>query len=227
MRNCDFSFINKSKVLTLLSSAGILMASSANAHTPLKLPQVERSSALLSTVAENDQKAEQAVAFIQSLVDEGISFLTSTNLDEAKRKEAFEKLLSTKFDLKTIARFSLGKYWRQTPEKQKNEYIKLFESMIIDVYSNRFSDYDGQELNVKDARPEGKYDYIVHSMLIPAEGPQIRVDWRVRTKNGQTKVIDIIVEGVSMALTQRSDFASVIQRGGGDVSVLLEHLRNR
>ena len=99
--------------------------------------------------------------------------------------------------------------------------------MIVSVYSRRFSDYNGQSLEVKSARPEGKYDVLVQSFIVPDNGQKIRLDWRVRPKKGRYKVVDVIVEGVSMALTQRSDFASVIQRGGGDVSVLLDHLKNR
>ncbi len=98
--------------------------------------------------------------------------------------------------------------------------------MIVEVYARRFSEYDGQKLEVRSSRRENEKDVIVSSVIADASGGQeIKVDWRLRNKGGKYRVIDVIVEGVSMALTQRSDFSSVIQRGGGNASVLLDHLR--
>ncbi len=159
-------------------------------------------------------------------MSEGISTLENKNMSEEKRQKKFSDLLHNNFDMKTIARFSLGKYWRTSTKPEQKEYLKLFEDMIVGVYSRRFSNYDGQKIEVTEARAEGKADIIVSSVIIPETGSKIDVDWRVRKKkNGQLKVIDIIVEGVSMSMTQRSDFSSVIQRGGGKIEVLLAHLR--
>ena len=119
----------------------------------------------------------------------------------------------------------MGRHWRTATKEQRSQYQKLFKKMVIEVYSQRFSDYEGQSIEIKSARPEGKHDVLVSSMIIPKNGGKIRLDWRVRPKKGKYRVVDVIVEGVSMALTQRSDFASVIQRGGGNVDVLLEHLK--
>jgi len=167
---------------------------------------------------------EQAQAFIDQMGQDGIGFLSNSDLDEVKRKREFEKLLNRSFDMGTIGRFAMGRNWKIATKAERTEYQKLFKRMIIDVYSQRFSDYNGQKLTVTKARPEGKYDILVHSMIVPPNGEKIRVDWRVRPRKGKYKVVDVIVEGVSMALTQRADFSSIIQRGGGDVSVLLAHL---
>ena len=75
------------------------------------------------------------------------------------------------------------------------------------------------------ARAEGKRDILVNSEVQAQNGQAIKVDWRLRDRKGSFKVIDVIVEGVSMSVTQRSDFSSVIQRGGGNIEVLLKHLR--
>jgi phospholipid transport system substrate-binding protein len=164
--------------------------------------------------------------FIQSMAQRGIDFLGNEKLNAVQRKEEFRKLLRSSYDLKTIGRFALGTYWRTATPKQQEEYQRLFEKMVVNVYANRFSEYKGQQLEVRNARMEGESDVIVNSVILPVgSGDDIAVDWRVRKKGGQYRVIDVIVAGVSMALTQRSDFASVIQRGGGDVNVLLEHLR--
>ena len=176
----------------------------------------------------NDQDDEVVIGaqkFIDSLTQRAVTFLGDADLSAEKRRKKFRKLLQDGFDLKTIGRFSLGRYWRTASAAQKKQYQGLFEDMIINVYSSRFEEYNGQEIEVLNARKEGKSDVIVHSKIIPNSGPKIDVDWRVRYKNGQYKIVDVIVEGVSMALTQRSDFAAVIQRGGGKVDVLIAHLQ--
>ncbi|MGH1377877.1 MAG: MlaC/ttg2D family ABC transporter substrate-binding protein [Alphaproteobacteria bacterium] len=171
---------------------------------------------------------EGSIEFVSKLAQSGISILENKDISKEKREENFRKLLHDNFDMKTIARFSLGRYWKVSSKAEKKEYLKLFEDMIISVYSKRFSEYNGQNVVVGKAMANGDHDTLVSSSIVPKSGPKIDVDWRVRKKkNGKFKVIDIIVEGVSMSLTQRSDFASVIQRGGGKVEVLLEHLRKK
>lgn len=128
--------------------------------------------------------------------------------------------------MKTIGRFSLGRYWRVSTAEQRREYLDLFNHMIIQVYSNRFSEYSGQSFETAGFRQESEKDTIVTS-YISDDKTKVQVDWRVRHKNGHYKVVDVMVEGVSMSMTQRSDFSSVIQRGGGNISVLLDHLRNQ
>lgn len=176
-------------------------------------------------ISVNDETLKGAETFVGSVADRGIGFLSDSNLSKKKRISSFRSLLKTSFDLPTIARFSLGRYWRTASETERKEYVRLFEKMIIQVYSNRFGEYNGEELRVVGSRAEGKRDILVNSQILPSSGQAIKLDWRVRYKNGKYKVVDVIVEGVSMALTQRSDFAAVIQRGGGEVNVLLSHLR--
>ncbi|MEC7576448.1 MAG: ABC transporter substrate-binding protein, partial [Pseudomonadota bacterium] len=150
------------------------------------------------------------------------------HLTTEQKKARFKKMLDTSFDIKTIARFALGLHWKSASEKEKTEYVGLFEKMVIDVYSRRFSEYNGQEFEVIGAQKRGKKDFVVTSSILPPEGekgPDVRVDWRVRNRNGDLRVIDIIVEGISMGQTQRSDFAAVIQKGQGEVEYLLAELR--
>lgn len=167
---------------------------------------------------------EGSKAFISKMAGNAIGFLGNTSLTQEKKEAEFRKLLQNSFDMKTIAKFSLGRYWRAATPAQQQEYLKLFENMVVEIYSRRFNEYDGQDLEVRNVRAEGDADSIVTS-YITGNGPEVQVDWRVRYKNGQYKIVDVIVEGVSMALTQRSDFSSVIQRGGGEMEVLLAHLR--
>ncbi|MAH04442.1 MAG: ABC transporter substrate-binding protein [Pseudomonadota bacterium] len=176
--------------------------------------------------AEVNEK--QVMAFISEMANDGLSFLSNKELTTEQKKARFKKMLDTSFDIKTIARFALGLHWKSASEKEKTEYVGLFEKMVIDVYSRRFSEYNGQEFEVIGAQKRGKKDFVVTSSILPPEGekgPDVRVDWRVRNRNGDLRVIDIIVEGISMGQTQRSDFAAVIQKGQGEVEYLLAELR--
>lgn len=176
-------------------------------------------------VSATDKMAEGAKNFIAGMGDRGINFLGDEGMSQSAKTAEFKKLLNDSFDMNTIGRFALGTNWKNATPAQQKEYQKLFNNMIVQVYSRRFSEYQGQKFEVQAARKENEKDAVVTSFIVPSSGPKVRVDWRVRNRGGSYKVVDIIVEGVSMSMTQRADFASVIQRGGGDIEALLAHLR--
>lgn len=201
-----------------LSSATALASNSMAGHA-----NIDMSYKVL--VSEHEAYEEEAFQFVSDLSDRGIQFLANSSLDEEQRIKEFQTLLKDYFDLKTIGKFTLGRYWKSATEEQKKEYFDLFEDMVVKMYARRFGEYNGQEIVIKKAAMANK-DALVSSQIVDGN-LTVQVDWRVRKKNGKLKVIDVIVEGVSMSLTQRSDFSSVIQRGGGNVSVLLDHLRSK
>lgn len=208
-------------------SAAILLASQgAVASTDLRVAPAHDALTLATAAAGQNSVTEGAKNFISSMGERGINFLGNSSMSQDAKRAEFRRLLNDSFDMSTIGRFSLGAHWKSATPAQQKEYQKLFNDMIVKVYSQRFSEYQGQKFDVRSARVEGK-DSLVTSYFVPSSGPQVRVDWRVRSKNGSYKVVDIIVEGVSMSQTQRADFASVIQRGGGKVDVLLDHLRKQ
>ena len=217
-------------ILTALA-VGSVYGSPAMALSGDKGSRMPSSLALETLIKVNGDNHQALLDGSKSLIEDistrGIGFLSDKSLGEKKRESEFRDLLNDSFDMKTIGRFALGRYWRGTTDAQKKEYQKLFNELIVRVYTARFKEYDGQKLEVAGARKDSANDdVIVKSLIIPNSGGQkVAVEWRVRQKNGKFKVVDISVEGVSMALTQRSDFASVIQRGGGDVEALLAHLR--
>lgn len=209
----------------LLAAASVAILSGADAALAAGQADIgaQAPSTMMMQVADN---AEGAKNFIVKMGERGINFLGDTSKSQEAKKAEFSKLLNDSFDMNTIARFTLGTYWKSATPAQQKEYLSLFRKMIINVYSKRFSDYKGQKFDVRSANTDGK-DTTVTSYIVPGDGPEVRVDWRVRAKDGGYKVVDIIVEGVSMSMTQRADFASVIQRGGGNVESLLVHLRGQ
>ncbi len=173
------------------------------------------------------QNADASVAFVQRMGDKALSSLTAPGLPAPEREARVRELLRMNFDVDTIGRFALGTYWRSATDSEKREYLNLFEDMIVKTYAQRFAQYSGQAFKVGDAQPAGSKDMIVTSQILQKGGPPLAVDWRIRNSGNGLKVIDVIIEGISMSVTQRSDFASVIQQGGGTVTALNVTLKDR
>lgn len=184
--------------------------------------------AVTLSLAGSARAASNPAGFIADLGARAIGVLTS-GLSEADREKQFRALFDEGFDVPEISRFVLGPNWRTATEAQRQEFTKLFEIYVVHAYSVRFSAYAGQKLKVGSARPEGGNASVVQSQIaLPnSNQPPVRVDWRVSGAGGAYKITDVTVEGVSMALTERQEFASVIQRGGGQVDALLKLLREK
>ncbi len=169
-----------------------------------------------------------AAAFVERLGNQAIETLAKPSLgpDEAKRR--FRALFRDGFDLPWISRFVLARYWRVATAAQRAEFVDLFEKLIIETYSLRFSEYSGETMRIVSAQPRGRRgDVFVDTEIRRPGGPAVGVEWVVRGTRDGLKIIDIIVEQVSMGVTQRQEFASVIQRQGGRVEALLELLRGK
>ncbi len=166
-----------------------------------------------------------AVAFVQKLGDKALTSLTAKGLPKAERARRVRALLEENFDIHTIGRFVLGTHYREATDAQRDEYFKLFENMIVETYTRRFQDYSGQAFKVTGAEPSGDQDTMVSSQIMQNDGPPVDVEWRVRNKGGQMKIVDVLVEKISMSVTQRDDFDGVIESGGGKVEALLDSLR--
>lgn len=175
-------------------------------------------------LAARSALAQDAGAFIQNLGDRAIKTF-SDKANKAKAKEKFHTLLVEGFDVPYIARWVLGRYWNIANDAQRQEYLALFERMIVDAYAGRFAEYSGETFKITGTRPEGDADSSVTTQIVRPSGPPVNVDWRVRKAGATYKIIDVSVEGVSMGVTQRSEFASVIQSNGGQFDGLLKVLR--
>ncbi|MFV3076439.1 MlaC/ttg2D family ABC transporter substrate-binding protein [Niveispirillum fermenti] len=180
-----------------------------------------------SAQAQNAKAPQAAAGFVQSLGDKAIATLADPKVNDEQAKTVFRELLNENFDINTISRFVLGRYWNVANDAQKKEYQTLFEQMIVEVYAERFSQYAGESFKVGGAQAAGANDAVVMSQVLRPNGPPVNVSWRVRNRDGNFKIIDVIVENVSMSVTQRSEFASVIESNGGRFDALLAALRQR
>ena len=184
--------------------------------------------------ARADEFAEGAQRFIESLADRTIAALTVPDLPRPRRVARFRALFNDHFAVQAIAQWVLGRYWRQATAAERTEFLALFEDLLVATYVDRFARYAGMRLSVTRTVAKETRDAIVYSQIIGRDGKttlsvdwRVRVDWRARTGAGQYKITDVMVKGVSISQTQRSEFASVIRENGGKVEGLLAELRKR
>ena len=179
----------------------------------------------LLQAAATSQTIDGSAAFIRDLATQAIGILRSNSGHIEAREAQFRKLLSAGFDMPFIARFVLGKHWRKATPQQRADYQALFTEFILQSYSRRMGGYSGETFTVSGARAAGKKDVLVRTQIDRAGGLAIKAEWRVRPKDGRYRIIDIMVEGVSMAVTQRSEFNAVVRQHG--MQGLLQILRAR
>jgi phospholipid transport system substrate-binding protein len=164
-----------------------------------------------------------ASKFIEELSSKASSTLNSGGLTLNQKEAEVRKLLSESFDLKLIGRFVLGRAWKKSSREQRVQYLGLFKQFVLRTYSRRLGGYTGQRFNVVNAKNFGKKDVLVTTKISRPSGPPIEARWRVRLRKQKHKIIDVMVAGVSMTQTQKSEFRSVVKRQG--VSGLIETLR--
>ncbi|MDX2103850.1 MAG: ABC transporter substrate-binding protein [Alphaproteobacteria bacterium] len=181
----------------------------------------------LPTVASAQDLVVRSREFVQRVTEEAVQKLADKSIPAAEREQRFRALFVQAFDVQAIGRFVVGApNWRQASEAQRREYLALFEAAMVKTYSQRFADYSGETIQVTGARAEDTTLALVQMSVHTQSGPA-RVDWRVLQTDGGLKVVDLIIEGASLANSQREEFTSVIQRGGGGLDPLIAVLRQR
>ncbi len=172
--------------------------------------------------------AEDAGAFLASLTDRAFAQLSDESLSMPERKQRFRVLFRESFDVPAIGRFVLGRYWRKAKPPVREDFLSVFEEIMVQRFAPKFANYAETRFEVGLVRPlREKGQYLVASTVVPAEGEPLHIDWRVRDKDGRLKILDVLGQGISMALTLRSEYASAIKDSGGRVEGLVEKLRAR
>lgn len=172
-------------------------------------------------------RAAEADTFIRQVGNDTLKALEDRALNQEKREELLRTLINTHLDLEAVGRFCLGRYNRSLTEAQRPEYQKLFEDYLVKVYSQLLAQYDGQKFEVREGARAAGAESVVDSQIIRQNGPPIRVEWKVHEKDGKPLVTDVVVEGVSMAFTQRQQFESVIQNNGGKIEALFAAMKKQ
>lgn len=154
-----------------------------------------------------------ARALVGRLEQEAIA-MAAPSLAVAEKERRFRALLRNSFAMPQIAQFVLTRHWRAATAAQRREFLSLFEDTLVGVWVPRFRDYGGQRLDVLQIQPEPD-GFLVDTVVQRPRGDGTGVTWRLIDTARGLRVMDIIVDGVSMALTQRSDYASVLRTAGG------------
>lgn len=178
------------------------------------------------------QSGNAAEAFVQENVNRGYQILNNQGLSAEERREQFRSFLLNLTDLHRIAMFTLGQYANSASPADVQAFDKAFEDYAVSVYESRLGKYSGQTLKVTGSQVRAPDDVIVNAIVTPAPGASgasqqpIHVAFRVRkTPDGRPILTDMQVEGIWLALSERSDFTGFLQQHGGSVSQLAEHLR--
>lgn len=173
---------------------------------------------------------DAASKYVETLGNSAIETLSNKKLDKNTKSKKIEQLFRDNVDINWIGKFVLGRFWRQATDDQKKRYLKEYETFLVRHYATRFTDYTSGSFTITNARDDGDDEFMI-SMQIKSDeagGDPILVDYRVRTntnRKGGFAVFDIIVEGVSMITTQRSEFSSVVTNKGMDY--LITQLANK
>ena len=164
--------------------------------------------------------------FIQEIVDQAKQILVNSNSSKYKAEKLTEIALAT-VDIKGVGLYTLGSYRNELTKEQKKEYTILFKEYFIKTFVSRLTDYSEPKIDVVSAEKKNEKYTIVSSILLATDKkPEVKIDWRVYTKNPDKPLIrDLIIEGLSLARTQKEEFSSIIESNDGDINALFNKLR--
>ena len=181
----------------------------------------------LAAPALAQQDIGRAASFIQATGQELVAAINDTRADIGTRRQRVAAVLRRAVDVEGVGRFILGRWWRQASAQEQQEYMKLFEETLIRNLSARFGEYQGVRFSLGRSQQRTEDDVLVNTIIERPNSAPFALDWRVGDVNGQPRVVDVIAEGTSLRLTQRSEYSSVIQQNGGQVSALLAAMKRQ
>jgi phospholipid transport system substrate-binding protein len=169
----------------------------------------------------------RATAFVNKAGQDLVTAINDPRLNLTQRRDKVANILRTAIDIEGTGRFILGRYVRQASPAELQDYLKLFDEIIIRNLSARFGEYRGVKFSLGRSQQRTEEDALVSTLIERPNSPSFTLDWRVAEINGQPRVVDVIAEGTSLRLTTRSEYAAVIQRNNGRVASLLEAMRGQ
>ena len=165
------------------------------------------------TSAQAQVAPDAAERYVTDLSAAAVAALTQTSTEQ--REAEVQSLLRENLAINQMAQFVLGSAWRKASEDERQAYLELFSQFVVITNAKRLGGYSGQTFEIGDSTPVGKQDQLVTSKILQDGNPEIQVGWRVRdTGGGALKIIDVVVEGVSMLRTEREQFTSVLRNSG-------------
>lgn len=192
------------KLKNIIFSIIILFVLSINAHT--------------SNYSDEEK-------FVSTFTEEAISILSNDTINDSEKTKAFTSLVMSSIDLSLISKFVLARSWKESSDDQKQRYLIAFKDYFVNSYANKLDQYSGEKIAIIDSEEAGKY-VIVNSNIV-REGTdtlKINLKWRLLNRDGQIKIIDLNIEGISLIIAQREEFQSFLANNNYDLDKLIEKI---
>ncbi|MCX8500529.1 MAG: ABC transporter substrate-binding protein [Alphaproteobacteria bacterium] len=193
-------------------------------NAPFGIKPAQAAEAAAPAVADFSQDASQQM---DELIQTGQAILRNRSASDAAKVEDLQKLIIEGFDVNAVGRFLLGSYWRTATEAERAEFIALIKTITVAGYSARFNDYSQYRYENKGAKMDGKSALVYYQVIRPNNPTPINLQWRLIKSSDRPKIVDAIVEGISLGVTQQQEFGSIIASRGKGVQGLLEEIRAR
>jgi phospholipid transport system substrate-binding protein len=178
------------------------------------------------TSVRAESSADAANRFIRTMTRDAFVALRNPGLSEADLRDGFRGLLISHFDIEAASRLALGRYWRVATAEERADYKEAFLNLVVVSYAKRGRGYANADFEFDDSAVQQEDSFIVRTRLIGVAQKKIRIDWRViEPEAGMFRIIDVMVEGLSMLQTQRSEFQSILARNNGRLPALTAELR--
>ena len=171
-------------------------------------------------------KAENpAIEFVDNLADKVINTILVADVSRDEKLSRFRKEFTEALDLKNIGQFVLGIYWRKATPEEKDAFLNAFMDFTTKTWADRFDMYQGQKIVFTGVRNAERNQFYVDSTI--QNNPPVEVIWRLKQKDNTYRIIDIIIEGVSMAMSYRNEYSAYLQNHGGSVQALADELKQK
>lgn len=170
--------------------------------------------------------ADPSVVFVKDLTDDIITNVLTSDVSQEQKFERFKTAFEDALDMRSVGQFVLGVYWRRADEAQREAFLDAFIDFTTKTWADRFDLYTGQKIVFSGTRNAEGNQLYVNSQI--QNNPPVEVIWRLKKmKNGNFKIIDIIVEGVSMAMSYRNEYSAFLQKHGGKLPMLTQELERK
>jgi phospholipid transport system substrate-binding protein len=181
----------------------------------------------LATPAERAFAADDDASFVANAADSVLALARDKGLSQDEFKQRLRTIAEQDFDVPRIARFALGQYWRTASDTERQQFVDAFKGYLVQVYATRFHQYSGANFKVVDQRQQGDTTLVTTEIAQASGQPPAKVIWQVARQANGYKITDVVIEGISQAVTYREEFSSVIGQHGGQVSALTQQLREK
>ena len=165
--------------------------------------------------------------FVSNFADNAISILSNDSLDASQKNIQFTELVMSSIDMNLISKFVLSKYWKLATDDQKKAYLAAFKQYFISSYANKLDQYSGEKVIIVSSNAAKKF-VIVKSNIVRdgTDTLKIELDWRLLTRDSQTKIIDLSIEGISLIIAQREEFQSFLANNDNSLDALINKLNS-